>query len=81
MTPRLRLQKRALDDPWEGSTWLNFYWVCVAGLSESLAHYSLIFRCFQIQIFFIFITLFQEFTMEKNYNTSQIKVKKHEIST
>ena len=22
--PGLRLEKRALDDPWEGSTWINF---------------------------------------------------------
>ena len=63
--PGLRLQKRALDDPWEGSTWINFCWLCAAGLSESLAHYSLIFKFFQIQVFFIFIALFQEFTMKQ----------------
>ena len=28
----------------EGVTWVNFCWVCAAGLSESLPHYSLFCR-------------------------------------
>ena len=26
-----------------GGTWVNFFWVCVTGLSESLPHYSLFY--------------------------------------
>ena len=26
-----------------GGTWVNVYWVCAAGLSEPLDHYSLFF--------------------------------------
>ena len=57
--PGLRLEKRALDDPWEGTTWINFCWLCAAGLSESLAHYSLIFNFFQIQFFLYLLHYFK----------------------
>ena len=38
--------KKAFDtvDPrGGGGTWVNVYWVCAAGLSEPLPHYSLFF--------------------------------------
>ena len=33
---------QASPGPW-GATWVNFCWVCTAGLSEPLPHYSLFF--------------------------------------
>ena len=74
VTLGLRLQKRVLDDPCGGGggglgaavgvTWVNFCWVCAAGVSLS--------SDFQDSDFLTFIALFQELTMKKNYNTLQI---------
>ena len=39
------MKENTVQDVWGGGggggTWVNFCWVCAAGLSEPLAHYSL----------------------------------------
>ena len=37
------LEESAGCNPSGGSTWINFCWVCAAGLSEPLLHYSLFY--------------------------------------